>query len=93
MNMRPRTVLFLSLAAATVVFCIVQDRVTADGARQYVELQRAAAAGRGHPVTLDEIMKPAVGRSVRQATAWSLVVVVAGVAAARVVHTRSGGES
>jgi hypothetical protein len=93
MNVRPRTVLLITLAAAIVVFCVVQDRVTAGGARQYVELQRAAAAGRGNPVTLDEIMRPTVRRSVRQATGWSLVVVVAGIAAARVVRTRSGGDA
>ena len=91
--MRPRTVVLIALTAATVVFCVVQDRVTADGARQYVDLQRAAAAGQGSPVTLDEIMRPAVRRSVQQAMAWSLGVMLAGVAWAGVLRSRSGGDA
>jgi hypothetical protein len=54
-----------ALAAAVVVFCVVQDRVTAAGARRYVALQRdALASGTPGPV-LDEVMAPAIRRSVR----------------------------
>lgn len=62
--MRPG--LGVPLAAALAAFCIVQDRVTADGARRYVALQREALAGGGAAVTVDEVMQPAVDRSVRQ---------------------------
>jgi hypothetical protein len=80
--MRPRSVLLLTFAAALAVFCVVQDRVTAAGARQYVAQQRAAWAGQRRPVTIDEVVGPAVERSVRQAALWSgLILVFGGVAA------------
>ena len=84
--MRPRVVLWVATAAAVVVFAVVQDRVTASGARQYVELQEAAAAGLGPPVTVDEIMCPAVRRSVEYASMWSAVVLGAGAVAAAVLR-------
>jgi hypothetical protein len=93
MPIRPRAVLLIAVTTAIVVFCVVQDRVTADGARQYAELQRAAAAGHGDPVTLDEIMRPAVRRSVQQASAWGAVVIGAGIIAAGVLRSRSGGDA
>jgi hypothetical protein len=74
-------VLWLTAAAAVAVFCIVQDRVTAEGARRYVALQRAALAGRGPAVTIDEVMRPAVDRSVRLALVSSGAVAVLGAAA------------
>jgi hypothetical protein len=55
----------MTLLAALVAFAYVQDRVTASGARRYVALQEAALAGRGKHVTIDEIMQPAIDRSVR----------------------------
>jgi hypothetical protein len=79
---RPRAILLAALVAAAVVFCVVQDRVTAAGAQQYVTLQRAALAGQGQPVTVDGVMRPAVERSVRQAAMWSALVMAGGVAAA-----------
>ena len=78
----------MTAAAALVVFCVVQDRVTAEGARRYVALQREAIAGRGPAVTVDEIMQPAIARSVRVAVLWSGTVGVAGVAAALAVRRR-----
>jgi hypothetical protein len=86
--MPSRTILAIAAVLAAVVFCIVQDRLTAAGARQYVDLQRAAAEGRRSPVTVDEIMKPAVRQSVAQASLWSAVVVVAGAAVAFAVRHR-----
>jgi hypothetical protein len=83
-----RTVLWFTLAAAIVVFCIVQDRVTADGARRYVALQKAALAGRGSAVTIDEVMQPAVARSVRLAFLSGGAVAAVGVAAGLVVRRR-----
>jgi hypothetical protein len=80
--MRPRHVRLLACAAALTVFCVVQDRVTATGARQYVALQRDAFAGRGEPVTIDAILRPAVARSVTLASLSSGAVLAAGLGAA-----------
>ena len=77
--MRPRAVMLAVFVAATVVFCVVQDRLTAAGARQYVERQRQAMAGDAPPVTIDEVMAPAVGRSVRQGLLWGGLVAAGGV--------------
>jgi hypothetical protein len=81
-------VLWITLAAAFAVFCIVQDRVTAEGARRYVALQKAALAGRGSNVTIDEVMQPAIARSVRLGLASSAAVAVAGVGIGFVVRRR-----
>jgi hypothetical protein len=86
--MPSRGMLAIAVVLAAVVFSIVQDRLTAAGARQYVDLQRAAAEGRRSPVTVDEIMKPAVRRSVAQASLWSAVVMVAGAAVAFAIRDR-----
>src|ERR1051325_6547640 len=81
MALRPRAILVATAVAALVVFAVVQDRVTAEGARRYVALQRDAIAGRGQPVTVDEIMQPAIRHSVQQGLLWGGLVVVAGVGA------------
>jgi len=83
-----RVVLWTTLAAALGVFCIVQDRVTAAGARRYVALQRAALAGAANPVTIDEVMGPAIARSVRLGLLSSGAVTVAGAAVGIVVSRR-----
>jgi hypothetical protein len=80
-----RVVVF-TFVAALVVFCAVQDRVTAAGARRYVDIRTTP----GLPaVTLDEVMTPAVHASVRQGLAWSAGVAAAGLGAALVVARRS----
>lgn len=76
-----RRIFWLTAAAALAVFCIVQDRVTAAGARRYVVLQREAIAGRGPAVTIDGIMQPAIDRSVRLALVWSGAVAACGFTA------------
>jgi hypothetical protein len=82
--MSARNVLLVSALAALVVFCIVQDRITAGGARQYVALQREALAGRAPRVTIDEVMQPAIDRSVRQGLlAASAVMAFGGLVAWR----------
>jgi hypothetical protein len=68
-----------SCAAAIVVFAVVQDRLTSDGVGRYETAYRAAAAGIGPTVTIDDIMKPAVRRSVEQGALWSGGVLVAGL--------------
>jgi hypothetical protein len=60
-----------TFVAAAVVFCGVQDRITAAGARRYVAVQRAALAGEGPLTTIDAIVRPAVRRSVEQGLLWS----------------------
>jgi ABC-type Fe3+ transport system permease subunit len=72
--------------AALVSFCVVQDRVTASGAQRYAALQRLAIAGAGPAVTIDEVMRPAVRRSLRDgllAAGGAAGVGLAGAAAVR----------
>mgnify|MGYP003353236943 CR=1 FL=1 len=78
--------------AALVVFAVVQDRVTASGARRYVAASRASLAGGGAPVTIDQIVAPAVRRSVIDAAMWAGVVGGVGVLASwfLVPGSRSG---
>lgn len=89
MVVRPRAILIVTAIVALAVFAFVQDRVTAAGARRYVAIQRAAIAGRGQPVTVDEIMKPAIARSVHEGLAWGGAVLLAGVSLAAVSRRRS----
>ena len=87
MAVRPRAIVIATAIAAFAVFAVVQDRVTAAGARRYAALQREALAGHGHAVTVDEIMRPAIDRSVQQGFLWGGVVLVAGVGVAGLVST------
>ena len=75
----PRTVVLATCFAALVVFAVVQDRITAAGARRYVTLQRDSLAGRGQPVTIDDVMGPAINRSVQQGALWGGLVLVTGL--------------
>jgi len=77
--LRPRMIVVIAAMAALAVFAIVQDRITAAGARRYATLQRAALDGRGPAVTIDEIMKPAIERSVQQGLYWGGGVLVVGL--------------
>ena len=94
MAVRPRGILIATALVAVVVFAVIQDRVTAAGARRYVALQRAALAGRGSRVTVDEIMGPAIAESVHEGLLWGGVVLVSGVGIAAVVAARAvaGGD-
>ena len=92
MRRRGRVILLLTLIAVVITFAVVQDRVTAAGARRYVALHREAAAGRRAPVSIDEVVKPAVRQSVRQGLMWSGAVLVAGVLLASFVGRRPQGE-
>jgi hypothetical protein len=89
---RRRTMLLVTCLAALVVFAAVQDRVTAAGARRYVAASRASLAGGSPRVTIDEVVAPAVRRSVIEAAMWTGVVGVAGVLASwfLVPGSRSG---
>jgi len=88
MALRPRAILLITGLAALVVFAVVQDRVTAAGARRYVAIQREALAGHVQPVTVDEIMRPAIERSVQQGLTWGGLVLVGGVSVAGAVARR-----
>ena len=85
-----RAVLWLTLAAAVAVFCIVQDRATAAGARRYVALQTEALAGRGTAVTVEEVMRPAIRRSVRLGLLAGGGVASVGLAAAAFMRRAAG---
>jgi hypothetical protein len=78
-----------TVLAAVVVFCAVQDRETSAGVGRYISAQRAALAGRGPAVTVDEIMGPAIRASVRSGLIWSALVSAAGMIGAVVVTRRS----
>ena len=86
-----RAVVFTCIAAI-VVFAVVQDRVTVAGVGEYVSASRDAAAGRRRPVTIDEIMKPAVARGARQGALWGGVVLVAGLVGTVAARRRASGE-
>jgi hypothetical protein len=75
---------WIALVVAFATFCIVQDRVTAAGARRYVALQKSALAGGGPQVTIDEIMRPAIDASVRYGALSAGAVLAAGLGWARI---------
>ena len=79
----------MTIAAAVAVFLVVQDRVTASGARRYVTLQRAAGEGGNAAATIDQVMAPAVRRSVQQGLLWSGLVLAAGLGAAGILSRSS----
>ena len=81
-RIRRRTIVLVTMAVATAVFLVVQDRVTAAGARRYVVLHRDAVAGHRAAATIDEVMVPAIRESVWQGLLWSGVVLMVGLAGA-----------
>ena len=101
MTLAPRTVVRMTLLAAFVVFCGVQDRVTAAGARRYVALQRQSLAANAAPIVIDDVMRPAVTQSLQQAALWAGAVCLVGLGAAMAVgrpmrlprRSRGGGGS
>lgn len=75
----------LTVVAAFVVFCVVQDRVTAAGASRYA-LEALAAFDHHQPVApIDSVMRPAVRRSVKLGLASASVVIAAGLGTAAVM--------
>ncbi len=80
----------IAFVAAVVVFCVVQDRITAAAVGQYVALQRAAIAGTGPAVTIDEVMRPAIRRSVQQGAIWGAVTLAAGLIVGGKLKKKSG---
>ena len=84
-----RRLAVVTVIAAAAVFCAVQDRVTARGVSRYVALQTAASRGSAPPVSIDEVMQPAVRRSVRDGALWAGGVAAVGMGAAAVAARRS----
>jgi hypothetical protein len=78
-----------SVVAAVVVFCVVQDRGTSAGVGRYISAQRAALAGQGPAVTVDEVMGPAIRASVRDGLEWGGLVGAIGLSGASVMARRS----
>ena len=69
----------LVVLAAMFTFCLVQDGETSAGVGRYLTAQRAALAGQGPRVTVDEIMGPANRLAVRDGMAWSGRLAMAGM--------------
>jgi hypothetical protein len=69
----------LVVLAAVLTFCLVQDAETSAGVGRYITAQRAALAGSGPRVTVDEIMGPANRLALREGMAWSGRVAMAGL--------------
>ena len=88
MRRHARIVVCVSLAAAVLVFAFVQDRVVTSGAIRYALLQRQSISGQGTGVTIDEVMRPAVERSVTEALGWAAMVIVAGFGAAAAISPK-----
>jgi hypothetical protein len=77
----------LVVLAAVITFCLVQDAETSAGVGRYISAQRAALAGNGSRVTVDEIMGPANRLALREGMAWSGCVAMAGLIAI-LIYTR-----
>jgi hypothetical protein len=69
----------LVVLAAIFTFCLVQDAETSAGVGRYLTAQRAALAGHGPRVTVNEIMGPANRLAVREGMTWSGRVAMAGL--------------
>lgn len=82
LSANPRAIVALTCLAAVVVFAAVQDRVTAAGARSYVTLQREALAGLRDPITIRQVMDPAIARSVFAGALAAAGVLAVGLCAA-----------
>ncbi len=89
MALAPRTVVRVTLLAALVVFCGVQDRITAAGARRYQALMRESLFTGAPPVSIDAVVQPAVRRSVEQGLLWAGAVSAAGLGAAFAIRRRA----
>ena len=80
-----RRIVVLTIVAAFVAFCVVQDRVTASGASRYA-LQALAAIDRHQPVPpIDSVMRPAIRRSVKLGLASAGLVLGTGLGTAALV--------
>ena len=72
----------ITLVAALAVFCVVQDTITAAGARRYVRMQRNTGAASAPLVKVDDVMTPAIREGVRTGLLSAGGVIVVGLALA-----------
>jgi ABC-type Fe3+ transport system permease subunit len=79
-----RRLVVFTFVAAFAVFCVVQDRITAGGARRF-GVEAMAAIARHDRISVDAVMRPAIRRSVRLGLAAAAAVLVVGLGAAAVV--------
>ena len=79
----------LVVLAAVIAFLVAQDRGTSAGVGRYLDAQRAALAGRGPRVTVDEVMGPANRAAIQLGLMWGGGVAVAGLVGVSVLSRRS----
>ena len=84
-----RRIAWLTLLAALVVFAVVQDRLTAAGARSYVAQQRARIEAGRPPIAVDAVMRPAIAGSVHAAALAAGGVTAVGLIAAAARRRRA----
>jgi hypothetical protein len=72
-------VLIVTCALALATFAVVQDRVTAAGARHYAAIQRGNVATPGRRVTIEEVMAPAIDRAVLWGAGAASIVIILGL--------------
>ena len=72
--------LLTTLVLAVGVFAVVQDRITAAGARSYVAEQRARIAAGQPSIAVADVMEPAIARSAGIASLSAAGVLAAGIA-------------
>lgn len=77
----------VTCALAIVTFAVVQDRVTAAGARRYAAVSRAAIARGTANVTIERVMAPSIRSSVRWAAGSAALVLLVGLLAANRVRS------
>ncbi len=83
-----RHTVLLSFAAAVVVFCVVQDRVTAAGARRYVAQHRLAVDAGRAPASVAGVMQPAIRQSVVGGLTWGGLAFATGVGGGALIRGR-----
>jgi hypothetical protein len=71
-------VLVVTCVMALVTFAVVQDRVTAAGARRYAAIKRASVGTQDSRVTIENVMAPAIRSAVQWGAAAAGVVIVLG---------------
>jgi hypothetical protein len=76
------TIAIVTCALAIATFAVVQDRVTAAGARHYAAMSRDAVARRTAGVTIESVMAPAIRSSVQWGAASAGLVLLVGLGAA-----------
>ena len=76
-----RVAIVVTCVAALATFAVVQDRVTAAGARRYAALSRLPAMNDLRP-SIENVMAPAIRESVQWGTASAGAVLVVGLAVA-----------